>query len=696
MFAPGFKKLALVSLLAAAPVAVCHAQQQLVGLWQGTLTGPGGTMHLAWHVSPAPDGSVASAFDNVDEQVLGIQVKSLQLKGSDLTFTIDTTVQQNGQDTPVAGTFKGSLSADGNEISGTWEQTAPQAETDRIELKRTAENGPPAGAQAAATAKTPGIAGDWQGALHAGGTDLHLILHVSAGSDGKLAATLDSVDQGAMGIPVTSITLDGAKVSMTVDAVHGTYEGMLNDDASAMKGTWSQGMPMELNFTRANANAAPKPAPTPAAPTDVDGTWLGTLDLGAVKLRAVFKITNTSDGLIAQMQSPDQSPNWLPVTSVTRNGDTLILDMKAVGAAFEGKLSADKQTIAGTFTQMGNSTPLTLRRVKDTAELERLRPQNPVKPYPYREQDVTYVSAGNTLAGTLTLPSGKGPFPAVLLIAGSGPHDRDETLMGHKPFLVLADYLTRRGIVVLRMDKRGVGQSKGNYAAATTADFADDAQAGVTYLKTLPDVDPRKIGLIGHSEGGIIAPMVAAHDKDVSFVVMMAGSGVPGDQILGEQQRLIALANGEPADKVAEANADEKQILAMVEQGADNAAIEKKIAELSGGKLPAAQIGAQVKTLTSPWFRYFLTYDPAPALRQLKCPVLVLSGSKDLQVPPAQNLPAIRQALAGNKRAEIDEIPGLNHLFQDAKTGSPAEYGEIEETMSPVVLAKMANWIGEQ
>jgi dienelactone hydrolase len=241
-----------------------------------------------------------------------------------------------------------------------------------------------------------------------------------------------------------------------------------------------------------------------------------------------------------------------------------------------------------------------------------------------------------------------------------------------------------------------VGQSKGNYAAATSADFADDAQAGVTFLKTRAEVNGNQIGLIGHSEGGTIAPMVAARDKDVAFVVMMAGTGVRGDEILAEQQRLIALASGVPAEKVAQDNEHEKEILAMVEQGADSTAIEKKMRDMSDGKMPEAQIGMQVKALTSPWFRNFLTYDPATALRQLKCPVLVLNGALDLQVPPAQNLPAIRAALVGDKHVEIDEMPGLNHLFQDAKTGAPSEYAEIEETMSPVVLAKIANWVGEQ
>jgi len=537
------------------------------------------------------------------------------------------------------------------------------------------------------------IAGDWQGTLNAGGAQLRLVLHITAGKDGAFAATLDSVDQGAMAIPVTSVKLKGSKLSLTVDAVHGTYEGTVNKDATEIDGTWSQGQPFELDFKRAPAKTAVKPA----APSDIDGSWLGALDLGAMKLRIVFKIVNTAAGLTASVQSPDQSPAWIPVTSVTRSGDAITIAINPLGATFEGKIAADLSSINGTFTQRGQSLPLTIKRVKDLSSLELRRPQNPVKPYPYHEEEVTFTNkaAGNTLAATLTVPPGKGPFPAVLLIAGSGPHDRDESLMGHKPFLVLSDYLTRKGIVVLRADKRGIGKSTGDLAKATTADFATDAEAGVAYLKTRAEVDPHKIGLIGHSEGGIIAPMVAVRNSDVAFIVMMAGSGVPGDQIIVEQVRLIAEVSGASKEKAAENAAQERELLILIEKEKDDAVLEKELRAKLAGKVPDAQIGAQINAIMSPWYRFFLTYDPATALRQVACPVLAINGSLDLQVPPALNLPAIRKALeaGGNKHYEVDELPGLNHLFQTAKTGSPAEYGEIEETISPVALDKMATWI---
>jgi pimeloyl-ACP methyl ester carboxylesterase len=267
--------------------------------------------------------------------------------------------------------------------------------------------------------------------------------------------------------------------------------------------------------------------------------------------------------------------------------------------------------------------------------------------------------------------------------------------MGHKPFLVLSDYLTRKGIAVLRADDRGVAKSGGTFATGTTADFATDVEAGVAYLKTRSEVNPHKIGLIGHSEGGIIAPMVAARNPDVAFIVMMAGSGVPGDEILVAQTMLISEAGGMKHEEAEQNGAEERAVLGIVKLEKDQAVAEKKLREALAGKIPQAQMDAQIKQTTSPWFRYFLSYDPAVALTKVKCPVLAIGGSKDLQVPPKQNLPAIRKALeaGGNKDFEVDELPGLNHLFQTAGTGAPSEYAGIEETIAPAALEKISSWI---
>jgi uncharacterized protein len=550
----------------------------------------------------------------------------------------------------------------------------------------------------ACAAHAQDVVGDWQGKLKIGASELRLIVHITKGDDGSLKATMDSIDQGADGIPISSISLQGSKLSFTSAAIHGSYEGTVNKDATEIAGLWSQGTPLPLNFTRAAKQGQTQP--TPAKPSDIDGAWAGVIDTGTSKLRIVFHITNTADGLAATIDSPDQGAKGLPVTVVTRNGSAVKLELKQADAVFEGKIDGNLTSIDGTWSQRGGSVPLIVKRVADTAQLERRRTQNPVKPYPYRDEDVSYTNraASITLAATLTIPPGNGPFPAVLLVAGSGRNNRDESLAGHSPFLVLSDYLTRKGIVVLRADKRGVGKSGGDYATATTSDFASDAEAGVAYLETRAEVDRHKIGLIGHSEGGVIAPMVAAADPNVAFIVLLAGSGVPGIDIIVEQTLLIAEASGQSHEEAEKNAAEERKILTLVEQEKDDAVLTKKLREVLGDKIPEATLNNQLKALSSPWYREFIQYDPATALRKVKCPVLALIGEKDLQVPPNQNLPAIRRALeaGGNKSFEVDELPGLNHLFQPAKTGAPSEYGEIELTISPVALEKIASWILNQ
>jgi pimeloyl-ACP methyl ester carboxylesterase len=428
----------------------------------------------------------------------------------------------------------------------------------------------------------------------------------------------------------------------------------------------------------------------PVMAQDISGDWQGTLKAGGAELHLRLHFAKAaSGGYTGTMDSVDQGANGIPIASVSLTGSKLKLEVKAVGSVYEASLSADGKSMSGTWTQ-GQPLPLSFERM--SAQALR-RPQDPVKPYPYREEEVEYENktAGIRLAATLTIPPGKGPFPAVLLLTGSGPQDRNETVFGHHPFLVLADYLTRKGVVVLRADDRGVGKSGGSMATSTTADFATDAEAGLTYLKTRAEVNPRKMGLLGHSEGGVIAPMVAARNSDVAFVVMLAGTAVPGDRIIVEQVREIAKlsgASGEAADKAAETQRD---LLDLVKQEKDPAALQAKIKEKFGSAIPDDQL----KPLTSPWYRYFISYDPAPALAKVKCPVLALNGEKDMQVPAKANLPVIRKTLAasGNKDFEAVEMPGLNHLFQTAKTGGVGEYEQIEETMSPAVLEKIAAWI---
>jgi pimeloyl-ACP methyl ester carboxylesterase len=436
-----------------------------------------------------------------------------------------------------------------------------------------------------------------------------------------------------------------------------------------------------------------------AAGPQVEGVWQGTLNPGPVALRLVLKVSRASSGeLSATLDSVDQGARDLPLEGVALKDGVFRFEFRPGRGSFLGKLNAAGDEIAGTWTQ-GGQLPLTFRRTEKPPELR--RPQEPKPPFPYDTEEVSYenpAAPGVKLAGTLTLPRGAGKFPAVLLISGSGPQDRDESLMGHKPFLVLADHLTRQGIAVLRVDDRGVGKSSGNFAASTSEDFASDAVAGVRYLKGHARVNPARIGLAGHSEGGLIAPMVAARwpaaeSPGVAFLVLLAGTGVPGDQILLEQGALIARASGAPEGAVAANRAVQQKIFDVVRAEPDPAERLRKIREMVA---PAGSAAAgQAEMAASPWFRFFLTYDPAPGLARVKCPVLAVNGALDTQVSAKQNLPAIERALraGGNRDVTVKEFPGLNHLFQTARTGSPMEYGNIEETMSPAVLNAISAWI---
>jgi pimeloyl-ACP methyl ester carboxylesterase len=324
------------------------------------------------------------------------------------------------------------------------------------------------------------------------------------------------------------------------------------------------------------------------------------------------------------------------------------------------------------------------------------RSQTPKPPFPYQSEDVTLdAPAGAHLAGTLTVPPGHGPFPAILLINGSGPNDRDETVQGHKPFLVLADALTRRGLVVLRLDKRGVGASTGGSRDLTTADYAADARTALAWLRHRPEVDPTRVGLLGHSEGAEIAPMLVADDRKIAFVVLLAAPAVPGDQLLLAQNRALLASQGGTAAQLENAARVNREIydIAKSDLPADQAR-EQVVSRLTQAGAPDNIASALADQGLSPWARWFLRHDPRPALGQIHCPVLALDGSKDVQVVAAQNLPEIRKALAGNPDATVTELPGLNHLFQTAQTGSPKEYATIDETFAPSALALIVDWVG--
>jgi uncharacterized protein len=440
------------------------------------------------------------------------------------------------------------------------------------------------------------------------------------------------------------------------------------------------------------------------------GHWEGSIEIPGTPLPILCDLSRGENGTWeGKLSIPAQNLRDFKLGSVVVDGPNVSFVMPGIPGdpTFKGKLAADSTAIAGEFTQGGRTLPFKLEHKTGTIA-EPKRPQEPKPPYPYREEEVAFDSreAGVKLAGTLTLP-GKTPAPAVVLIAGSGPNDRNESVFGHKPFLVLADYLTRRGVAVLRYDKRGIGKSTGNLATATTVDFTKDALGAVEFLKGRKDIDAKRIGLMGHSEGGWIAPMAANQSTSVAFVVLLAGSAVTGEKLLLSQAGLVMKAMG-ATDEAVQVNHRIQQIMFdAIKAEKDDAAAEKRMEE---GLKPvlAAQpenvramqqkaLAGEIKRVLAPWFRFMVTYDPYPALTRLKCPVLAIGGEKDLQVAPKENLPLIEKALkeGGNKDFQVVEMPGLNHLLQAAKSGSIIEYAQIEETINPAALDLIGGWIGK-
>ena len=544
------------------------------------------------------------------------------------------------------------------------------------------------------------LEGNWAGSLPAGDAVLHLVLHVSKSPDSAFKATIDSLDQGVYGIEVAALTQNDSDVRFSVPSVGAQFEGKFSSDYTGIQGTWSQGnVGLPLSFHRQAAGAgAKKPGDAIAS---VEGVWQGAMEANGLRLRFQLHVNHDDEKhLIAALDSPDQGISGLPAVNVSQKLTVFHFEIPIVQGVYEGNLNAAKSLIAGNWTQGGITHNLNFQRSDKLVEL--VRPQDPKKPYPYREEEVTFANpkAQVSLAGTLTLPSSAGPFPAAILIAGSGPHDRDENVAGHRPFLVLADHLTRKGIAVLRYDKRGIGKSTGNYDQATTEDFASDAAAAVEYLKSRKEINTKKMGLIGHSEGGLIAPMIASRSSDVAWVVLLAAPGLKGEQIMLLQSELILKAAGFDDDRIARARDFNLQSYALARKEKDPVVLETKLTDLvdSTGMsttLPPTALKPQARMMTSPWFRFFLDYDPLPALKKTQCPVLALNGDKDLQIASKENLAQIEKALreGGNKDLETHELAGLNHLFQHAPTGSPTEYGGIQETFAPEALTFVSDWV---
>jgi pimeloyl-ACP methyl ester carboxylesterase len=440
----------------------------------------------------------------------------------------------------------------------------------------------------------------------------------------------------------------------------------------------------------------------------IDGYWEGALKVGGIELQMGIHVKQDRKDISATLDIPLQAAKDLKLEDVALKDNQFTFQFRPGKGSFEGRLNEDATEISGRWKQNGRDLELIFKKKDKPTQFA--RPQEPKKPYPYREVEVIYENkqANVKLAGTLTLPQSAGPHPVVLLIAGSGPQDRNETIFGHKPFWIIADHLTRHGIAVLRVDKRGNGSSTGDYDTATSVDFADDVLAGIEFLKRHKELDPRKIGLLGHSEGGLVGPMVAARSKDIAFVVMLAGTALSGEEIFYLQGQAVRKVAGANEKTLAKHRIVQGLIFKIVKEEKNNAIAEKKIAEAldqERAKLAEdekmewdkqrAAMNSQIKQILNPWFRYFLTYDPRRALMKMQCPVLSLIGEKDLQVLPKENNAEIAKALSagGNKDFTVKVLPGLNHLFQRCATGALSEYGSIEETMAPAVLNEVSAWI---
>jgi pimeloyl-ACP methyl ester carboxylesterase len=553
--------------------------------------------------------------------------------------------------------------------------------------------------QASLAQGAPDPLGDWHGALTTPQGAITLVLSVARAADGSLKADVENWDQApGVKVPVSSIVAKDGQLTFEVAQVGASFKGIWVPAEQSWSGTFRQGVELPLKLLRGLP-----PARTVVA--GLDGTWAGSITRNGVALRLVLHIRTTAQGTAISLDSPDQMASGVPVQGLTRDGQKVSFRIAATGASYEGVLSQDGTHIAGTLAAPNRPpAPVDFARSQVTGDrTPPRRPQTPRAPFPYSAEDVAFdnpVESGVHLAGTLTLPEGRGPFPAAILITGSGQQDRDETLAGHKPFWVIADYLSRHGIAVLRVDDRGMGKSTGEVAKATSADFATDSNAAFAYLRTRKDIRPNAIGFIGHSEGGMIGPIAMAANKRAAFLVMMAGPGTALDKLMLSQRRLVGATMG-----MSEAEMDraEPVMAALFKAVAGGATPEEGLAAaravLTPGAMTAIGLPANadrqmvLSRLATPWFRYFLRYDPVPNLRAIKVPVLAMNGSLDRQVPPAENLAAIRAALKHNKDATIVELPGLNHLFQTATTGAVGEYAEIEETVAPIALDRMATWI---
>ncbi len=534
----------------------------------------------------------------------------------------------------------------------------------------------------------------WYGVLDAEVRKFRFLVELSE-TDNAWSGKLTSLDEGQVVLPLQSVDRSDSRLGFEIKATAAEYSADLTDNQTVATGKWKQRTAnLDLVFRRVDAAPQQK----------LKNRWTGQIKVLFQKINVAVRELESGEVLF---DSLSQKAGGF-VAKQTIEGDEVEINVPAIAGKFKGTYSADRSSITGKWSQGLITVELVLAKDSGIAEPEPvvLRPQTPKAPFPYEAEDVTFENkaSGIQLAGTLTLPASGSQSPAVVMISGSGPQDRDESIAEHKPFWVIADHLARNGIAVLRFDDRGVGKSEGDFASANSEDFATDVAAAIQFLRSRDDIDQAKIGLCGHSEGGLIAPMVAAKDKDLAFIILLAGPGVNGEKILLSQGQLILKVAGASDEELESEQAIQRILFDLAKRTptlskedfveATKLAIQPHLGEEDQSKSQQIAETAAAQLL-SPWFQYFLTYEPAPTLQEVSCPVLALNGERDLQVDPKLNLPAIRAALERSKTKDFElvELEALNHLFQTCTTGGLDEYQEIEETFAPKALDLITDWI---
>lgn len=453
---------------------------------------------------------------------------------------------------------------------------------------------------------------------------------------------------------------------------------------------------------------------TPAQGQGIQGSWKGKIVIADLTL--IFNVTSTPTGYSANFDSPDQSVKGYPCSKATFKGDSLLIEIASIKGAYKARWDG-KDSLSGIYSQNGRSMIMNMKRFDPSVKLPPVaaKPQTPKPPFNYFSEEVEYDNADKSLryGATFTRPSGNSKCPTVIIISGSGTQDRDGSMFGHKLYWVLADYLTRNGIAVLRVDDRGAGKSSlgKDINGATSLSFSYDVEASMNYLESRADVDKTQVGLIGHSEGAIIAPMVAARRKDVAFIVLWGCPAIGGEETAILQGAYALKQQNIDDNAITAFNGLQKNMFDLFKQCATKEAFEPKAtvafkdwkAKQSDAVLSALKINVDAKAILKSysslydtgWTGYFLRYEPATDLRKVTCPILAITGTKDTQVDAALNLPLIKATMAktANKDLQTIALPNLNHFLQNANTGDMSEYGNIAETMSPLALKTIDDWI---